>query len=91
MQIGGFGVIAVARSRIELVEEAIQRLRDALGYIDRDRLIVAPDCGLGMLTRDLAKGHAGIHVCRCGGRLIAHNRPEKCPVPYRAQGLVIWL
>ena len=54
-QIGGFGVIAVARSRIELVEEAIQRLRDALGYIDRDRLIVAPDCGLGMLTSDLGK------------------------------------
>ena len=30
-------------------------MRDALGHIDRDRLIVAPDCGLGMLTRDLAK------------------------------------
>ena len=50
-----FGAIAVARSRIEPVEEVIQRLRDALGHIDRDRLIVAPDCGLGMLTRDLAK------------------------------------
>ena len=50
-----FGAIAVTRSRIEPVEEVIQRLHDALGHIDRDRLIVAPDCGLGMLTRDLAK------------------------------------
>ncbi|MGC6496377.1 MAG: cobalamin-independent methionine synthase II family protein [Candidatus Puniceispirillaceae bacterium] len=50
-----FGAIAVARSRIETVEEVVQRLRDALGHIDRDRLIVAPDCGLGLLGRDLAK------------------------------------
>ena len=50
-----FDAFAVARSRIEPVEEVIQRLRDALGHIDRDRLIVAPDCGLGLLTRDLAK------------------------------------
>lgn len=55
-----FGAIAVMRSRIEPVEEVIQRLRDALGHIDRDRLIVAPDCGLGMLTRDLAKAKLGV-------------------------------
>ena len=30
-------------------------MRDARRHIDQDRLIVAPDCGLGMLTRDLAK------------------------------------
>ena len=30
------------------------RLEAALGHIDRDRLIAAPDCGLGFLGRDLA-------------------------------------
>ena len=49
-----FGSVAVARSRIETVEEVAGRLRAALGHIDRDRLVVAPDCGLGMLTRELA-------------------------------------
>ena len=49
-----FGSVAVARSRIETVEEVMARLRQALDHIDRDRLVVAPDCGLGMLTRDLA-------------------------------------
>jgi 5-methyltetrahydropteroyltriglutamate--homocysteine methyltransferase len=49
-----FGSVAVARSRIESVEEVMMRLRQALDHIDRDRLVVAPDCGLGMLTRDLA-------------------------------------
>ena len=49
-----FGSVAVARSRIETVEEIMARLRQALDHIDRDRLVVAPDCGLGMLTRDLA-------------------------------------
>lgn len=49
-----FGAVAVARSRIETVDEIAARLRLALNHIDRDRLVVAPDCGLGLLTPDLA-------------------------------------
>ena len=49
-----FGSVAVARSRVETVDEVIDRIRAALAHIDRDRLVIAPDCGLGMLTRDLA-------------------------------------
>ena len=49
------GVIAIARSRIEEVEEARARLRAAFEHIDAHRLIAAPDCGLGLLGRDLAK------------------------------------
>jgi 5-methyltetrahydropteroyltriglutamate--homocysteine methyltransferase len=48
------GVIAIAKSRIEPVEEISDRLRNALEHIDSDRLISAPDCGLGFLSRDLA-------------------------------------
>ena len=44
------GVIGIARSRIESVEEIVVRLRDATEHIDRERLMAAPDCGLGMLT-----------------------------------------
>ena len=49
-----FGVVAIASSRLESVEEIIGRLTSALEHIDRDRLIAAPDCGLMMLDRDLA-------------------------------------
>lgn len=49
-----FGSIAIARSRLETVEEIRVRLQAALEHIDRERLIVGPDCGLGYLGRDLA-------------------------------------
>ena len=49
-----FGVIAIARSRVETVDEIRERLQTALQHIDAERLIAAPDCGLGILGRDLA-------------------------------------
>ena len=49
------GVVAVAKSRLESVDEIRDRLRAALGHIDAGRLIAAPDCGLGLLGRDLAR------------------------------------
>jgi len=50
-----FGAIAVAKSRVETVEEVAARLTAALGHIDRDRFVVAPDCGLGLLPPELAE------------------------------------
>ena len=49
-----FGVVAIAKSRVETVEEMQSRLKQALEHIDADRLVAAPDCGLGLLGRDLA-------------------------------------
>lgn len=49
-----FGAVAIAKSRLESVDEIRARLLDALQYIDADRLIAAPDCGLGFLSWDLA-------------------------------------
>ena len=43
------GVVDVARSRVDPVDEIVDRLRAALDHIDADRLIAAPDCGLVML------------------------------------------
>ncbi len=49
-----FGTIAIARSRLESVEEVTGRIKGALEHIDRDRLVIAPDCGLGFLSEELA-------------------------------------
>ena len=49
------GVLAVARSRLETVAEIEDRLTEALDHIPPERLLAAPDCGLGFLGRDLAR------------------------------------
>jgi len=46
------GVLGIARSYIESVEEIAERLQEALNHIDSSRLMAAPDCGLGMLNKD---------------------------------------
>ncbi len=48
------GVVAIAKTRVEPVDEIVDRLEAALEHIDADRLIAAPDCGLAMLDRDTA-------------------------------------
>ncbi len=49
------GTVAIARSRVETVDEVAGRIAQALEHIDRERLVIAPDCGLGLLTPDLAR------------------------------------
>lgn len=48
------GVIAIARSRVETVDEVVDRLSAARAHLPIDRLVAAPDCGLGYLSRELA-------------------------------------
>ena len=36
------------------MDEIEARLKSALNHIDRERLIAAPDCGLGLLPRSVA-------------------------------------
>merc|ERR1712190_355549 len=43
------GTMNVASSRVEEVEEMRSRLAEALKYIEPERLMVAPDCGLALL------------------------------------------
>jgi len=43
------GTMNVSSSRVETVEEMQARLTEALEYIDPERLVVAPDCGLALL------------------------------------------
>ena len=49
-----FGVIKIASSKIETVEEIEDRMKETLKFISKEQLIVAPDCGLGHLSRELA-------------------------------------
>ncbi|MEM7292850.1 MAG: cobalamin-independent methionine synthase II family protein [Pseudomonadota bacterium] len=48
------GSVTIASSKVESVDYIHSRLINALNYIDADRLMAAPDCGLIMLGRDLA-------------------------------------
>ena len=66
-----FGVVNIGRSRVEPVEEIADRLGHALEHIDPARLVAAPDCGLGLLGRDLAVAKltnlcAAAHGVACG-------------------------
>ena len=45
-----FGVVNVMRSKILSEKHIEARVKEALKYIDADRLILAPDCGLGFLS-----------------------------------------
>ena len=49
-----FGLIKIASSKIETVEEIENRIKEALKFISKEQLIAAPDCGLGHLSRELA-------------------------------------
>jgi len=70
-----FGAVAIAASRVESVEEISARLESALAHIDRDRLIAAPDCGLAMLGRDLARRKLA-NLCAAARRVYTnpHNK-----------------
>ena len=49
-----FGVIKIASSKIETVEEIESTIKETLKFISKEQLIAAPDCGLGHLNRELA-------------------------------------
>src|SRR5215831_5294575 len=49
------GVIDLAdESAVESEELVVNRIKDALRFVDAERLIVAPDCGMKYLPRDVA-------------------------------------
>jgi 5-methyltetrahydropteroyltriglutamate--homocysteine methyltransferase len=48
------GVIDLASPEVETPEQVAERIRPALAHIDPERLVVAPDCGMKYLPRELA-------------------------------------
>ncbi|MFM9967036.1 MAG: uroporphyrinogen decarboxylase family protein [Burkholderiales bacterium] len=50
------GMISLGDNRIESADEVAARVRNALKHIPAERLILAPDCGMKYLARDVAFG-----------------------------------
>jgi 5-methyltetrahydropteroyltriglutamate--homocysteine methyltransferase len=50
------GVIDLSTNEVETPEIVAERIRRALPHCPADRIIVAPDCGLKYLPRDVAFG-----------------------------------
>ena len=50
------GVIDLANHKVETPEIVAERIRRALPHIDPTRIILAPDCGMKYLPRDVAFG-----------------------------------
>ena len=50
------GVLDLSDMKVETPEAVAARIRRALPYVPADRIIVAPDCGLKYLPRDVAFG-----------------------------------
>ncbi|WP_194764912.1 methionine synthase [Microbacterium sp. UFMG61] len=50
------GAVDVADHAIETPEEVAETLRDALRFVDADKLVPSTNCGLAPLPRDVARG-----------------------------------
>ena len=50
------GVIDLSDMNVETPEKVAERIRRALPYVPADRIVVAPDCGMKYLPRDVAFG-----------------------------------
>jgi 5-methyltetrahydropteroyltriglutamate--homocysteine methyltransferase len=50
------GVIDLSDLAIETPEIVAERIRKALSYVPAERVVIAPDCGMKYLPRDVAFG-----------------------------------
>lgn len=62
------GVLNLGTSDIDPVDEIIARVERALPYIDKERVILAPDCGLKYIPREQAFGKLS-NMCVAAERL----------------------
>jgi 5-methyltetrahydropteroyltriglutamate--homocysteine methyltransferase len=57
-----FGCVDPGDTPPEPLELVVQRIRGALRHVEPERLLVAPDCGLMTITRELAREKAALLV-----------------------------
>jgi 5-methyltetrahydropteroyltriglutamate--homocysteine methyltransferase len=50
------GVLDLSTHEVETADQVAQRLRRALPYVSPDKIVVAPDCGMKYLPREVAFG-----------------------------------
>lgn len=70
------GVLDLASKIAETPEEVAARIRRALPYIDAERLIIAPDCGLKYMPRDVA--FAKLKAMVAGAGIVREELRLKC-------------
>jgi len=62
------GAIDVATNTIETAEEVANTLREALKYVDADKLYPCTNCGMAPLSREVA--NAKLHALSAGAKII---------------------
>ena len=62
------GAIDVAKNDIETPEEVADTLREALKYVDADKLYPCTNCGMTPLSRDVARGK--LNALRAGAEIV---------------------
>lgn len=65
------GVLNLGDMEVETPEIVADRIRSALHYIEPERLILAPDCGMKYLPRDVAFGK--LSALAAGARLVGQE------------------
>jgi 5-methyltetrahydropteroyltriglutamate--homocysteine methyltransferase len=68
------GAIDVASNTIETPEEVAKTLREALKYVDADKLYPCTNCGMAPLSREVARGK--LYALSAGAAII-RNEIEK--------------
>jgi 5-methyltetrahydropteroyltriglutamate--homocysteine methyltransferase len=68
------GVLDLSTHEVETPETVAARIRRALPYVEQERIIVAPDCGLKYLPREVAYGKMAAMVE--GARIVRATFPE---------------
>lgn len=65
------GAIDVATNDIETLEEVAATLREALKYVDADKLYPCTNCGMAPLSREVAR--AKLHALSAGAELVRNE------------------
>ena len=76
------GVLDLGSTEVETPETVAARIRRALPFVRADNLVVAPDCGLKYLSRDVAFGKLKAMVA---GAAILRAELARTPGPVRMQ------
>lgn len=67
------GAIDVATNNIETPEEVAATIREALKYVDADKLLPCTNCGMAPLSRDVARNK--LQALAAGAEIV---RKELC-------------
>jgi 5-methyltetrahydropteroyltriglutamate--homocysteine methyltransferase len=67
------GVLDLSTSKVETVAEVKERVKRALEYCDAKRIILAPDCGMKYLSREVSFGKLKA-MCEAAAELRAATR-----------------